>query len=80
MKTHHRILVVLALVLLVAPSLLVAQSRTEEARKRMKGDSDSESGELAFAVIEMTLDILPELFYFRPLSLNEPRLRYTPYP
>jgi hypothetical protein len=80
MKTHHRILVVLALVLLVAPSLLVAQSRTEEARKRMKGDSDSESGGLALAVIDLTIDILPELFYFRPLSLNEPRLRYTPHP
>lgn len=80
MKTHHRIIVALALTVLMAPSVLVAQSRTEEARKRMKGESDSESGGLALAVIDLTIDILPELFYFRPLSLNEPRLRYTPYP
>jgi hypothetical protein len=80
MNTHQRIVVFLILALLCAPSFLAGQSRTEEARKRMKGEDESDTGGLAFTVIEMTLDILPELFYFRPIALNEPRLRYTPYP
>jgi len=80
MKPLHISVVLFLCALLCAPSFSAAQSRTEEARKRMKGESDSESGEMALAVLELTFDILPELFYFRPMYLDEPRLRYTPYP
>lgn len=80
MKPHHCIALFAVCLALVWPGTLFAQTRTEEARKRLKGDSDSESSELALAVIEMTIDVLPELFYFRPLYLNEPKMRYTPYP
>lgn len=80
MNPHRRFLVLLLIGLLCAPGFAEAQSRTEEARKRMKGESDSESGGIALFLIDMTIDILPELFYFRPIYENEARLQYTPYP
>ncbi len=80
MKTHRYLLLATA-ILLVLPAWAAAQSRTDEARDRMKGESDSE-GEYSFvwSAIELSLDILPELFYFRPMSPAETRMGYTAYP
>lgn len=57
-----------------------AQSRTEEARKRMKGESDDVSSSLVIGTIELFIDVAPELFYFRRLEPTEQRLGYTPHP
>lgn len=71
----------LTLLIVVAfATSLTAQSRTEEARDRMKGESDDSSISFAFTLIELSIDVLPEFFYFRPIFLNEPIIRYTPYP
>ncbi len=80
MKTHIRFFVIALFATLLAGVPAYGQSRTEEARKRMKGESEDSDSGLAFALIDLTIDVLPELFYFRPIYLNEPRLRYTPYP
>lgn len=57
-----------------------AQSRTEEARKRMKGESDDAGSGMVLTAMELMIDVAPELFYFRRLDPAEQRLGYTPYP
>lgn len=76
--TLHSALIVVCLWAALATAA-GAQSRTEEARKRMKGESEGDSG-VFLTVAELFVEVGPELFYFRPIRLNEPRLGYTPYP
>lgn len=57
-----------------------AQSRTEEAKKRLEGKSSNTSISMIATAIELTLDVLPEFFYFRAIRPNEPRLSYNPTP
>jgi hypothetical protein len=69
------------IILMFLPDLGFTQSRTEEAKKRLDGESSSGSISTLFAVLELTVDFMPEFFYFRALHPDEPRLRYnaTPY-
>jgi len=80
MKHSFQFLGSFILISVVLATSLSAQSRTEEAKKRMKGESDDATISFALTVIELSINVLPEFFYFRPMHLNEPMIRYTPYP
>jgi len=70
---------ILMLLFLVATGA-IAQSRTEEARKRMKGERDEVDAGLVLGAVELMIDFGPELFYFRRFHAQEHRLGYTPHP
>ncbi|MCC5924989.1 MAG: hypothetical protein JJU41_00385 [Bacteroidetes bacterium] len=70
----------LILVCLLLTDVAFAQSRTEEARKRLDGEHSSTGISTLFAVIELTAEFMPEFFYFRALHPDEPRMRYNPAP
>ena len=71
---------VVVLILLFIASSGYSQSRTEEARKRLDGERSSTTVTALFTVLELTIDFMPEFFYFRSLHPDEPRLRYNPTP
>jgi hypothetical protein len=70
----------IALIMGLSVPVATAQSRTEEAKKRMDGESSSSDISLALAVLDITLEFMPEFFYFRPLRIDEQPLRYNAYP
>jgi hypothetical protein len=68
------------LILVLFASTAMAQSRTEEAKKRLDGESSSKDVSLALTVLEITLEFMPEFFYFRPIFADEQPLRYNAHP
>jgi hypothetical protein len=57
-----------------------AQSRTEEAKKRLDGERSGANASLIVSLIEISVEFMPEFFYFRPMRLDEQPLRYAPHP
>ena len=71
----------LLICLLIVPlQSVTAQSRTEKAKDRMEGKSESVSLDVVISVIEFSIELLPEFFYFRSLQPQEPRLSYNSDP
>jgi hypothetical protein len=56
------------------------QSRTEEAKKRLDGQSSGGDIGLFLSIVELSLEFMPEFFYFRPIRTDEQPLRYTAHP
>ncbi|MFO8029402.1 MAG: hypothetical protein R6U28_06050 [Cyclonatronaceae bacterium] len=58
-----------------------AQSRTEEAKDRLDGQSNAPPVVRAARVLfHIGIDVMPTFFYFQPLHDEEPPLRYNRYP
>lgn len=72
--------VVIASLVLGTALPALAQSRTEEAKKRLDGEASSTEISLLLSVLEISMEFMPEFFYFRPLSINELPLRYASHP
>lgn len=71
---------ILLLLILSTSTGVFAQSRTEEAKKRLDGESRGSNSAFIETLIEVSLEYLPEFFYFRRLGPDEPVMGYSPYP
>jgi hypothetical protein len=56
-----------------------AQSKTEEAKERLKGKR-SGSGSDLISMLSFTFEFMPQFFYFVPVYQDEPYLSYSPAP
>jgi hypothetical protein len=59
---------------------LIAQSKTEEARERMRGNKSSTSSSAFVFFFETTLEFMPYLFFFTGNEPDTPGLTYNPTP
>lgn len=55
-------------------------SRTEEAKDRLSGESGSLATRTARLIFHIGIDVMPRFFYFEEVKENEPPLRYNSYP
>ncbi len=79
-KLFILIAVFLGFSLFVIPTQEVfSQSKTEEAKERLKGNSRGSSGGSSF-FFSFAIEVMPTMFYFTPLQENEPRIGYSPSP
>jgi len=80
MIPHTRKALLMVLLLLLAAQSITAQSRTEEAKKRLEGESDDIGVSALITFLEIGAEFMPEFFYFRAIRPDEVPLRYNAIP